>query len=149
VPLCICLQVMDMAQNNLRNIQGIWSADLQYSPGAACDDRFIFLESGIGFYEQINWGLCGYERFRYKIMNGATLLMESNQAFMNDGNDHFEPDDELYVGPRQISFEIVEVQSPVFGPIPFLRFLDFQVNHQSQFGFCRLVEGDYDPEAPV
>jgi hypothetical protein len=138
-----------MAQTNLPNIQGVWSADLQYSPGAACDDVFIFLANGTGFYEQHNWGLCGYERFRYKVRDGATLIIDSSEAFMNDGYGNFEPDDELYIGPRHISFEIAEGESPIGGAIPFLHFLDYQVNNQSKFGFCRAVEGTYDPEAPV
>jgi hypothetical protein len=71
-----------MTHTNPPNVQGIWSADLQYSPGAACDDVFIFLENGIGIYEQHNWGLCCYEKFRYMVINGGTLVVESNQGFM-------------------------------------------------------------------
>lgn len=119
------------------NITGIWSVDLQYSPGAASDDILAFFPDGRGYYAEYNWALCGYETFDYRVVREGVIELTGNHAYYNDGHHRFTEEFEHYVGPKFLSYRISEGESPVEGKIPFLHLAGFSVNRQTKFGFAR------------
>jgi len=126
------------------NIVGHWSADLQYSPGAAADNCFAFFTDGKGYYAEYNWLLCGYETFEYKVEEGGNVLLSQNHTFRNNGHGLFVEDEEYLVGSRTIAAEIVDLESPVFGFIPFLVFLNFSIGSQTKFGRCEKTASTFE-----
>lgn len=115
-------------------IVGSWSADLQYSPGAACDEWLTFLDTGVGFLEIINWGHCSVEKFTWRPTAQGILEVETEWAIYNDGHDNFEKENDFIFGSKSIEFKVEVGQSPVYGASDFLIFTNFSINYQSRFG---------------
>lgn len=56
----------------MERLIGAWSADALYAPGPS-DEVVCFLESGEGWIEYLNWGLCAIETFKWWRNEDGTL----------------------------------------------------------------------------
>lgn len=129
----------------MQNIIGSWVSSLQYSPGTPALERLSFFDSGIGFLEIINCGLCSIEKFVW-ICEDKTLEIETEWAAYNDGQDNFEKEETFIFGSRRIDYKIEVGHSPVYGTMDFLSFNNFCINHQWKFGKANRTFRTFDLE---
>jgi hypothetical protein len=93
-------------------LNGLWSANARYGPGAQSDDCLIFKPDGTGRYEFINWTLSFADLFRWEMPKpGVVRIMTDRRLQMSDDARKVEEVDSP-LREQEVQYRITEEDTP-------------------------------------